>query len=54
MYFCPECNFESPQGGRCPQCNKTLLNDDEDFDENGTGVEEEDGFHIVEPEDDEM
>jgi len=23
-YFCPECNYESSDGGRCPACGVTL------------------------------
>lgn len=34
MFFCPECDFESFEGGRCPQCHITLAkHEDEDVEQ---------------------
>ena len=39
MFYCSECDYESPEGGRCPQCNVPLVNG-ENLDSDFTGDEE--------------
>ena len=28
MHFCPECDYQADEGGRCPQCNLPLVSDE--------------------------
>lgn len=53
MYFCPECDYQSDELGRCPQCNLSLVAD-EDHHNNDGDQDELDGYGFHEEDDGEL
>lgn len=44
MYFCPECDYQSDEMGRCPQCNLSLVSDEDNSSDDDESLDSY-GFH---------